>query len=464
MSVTTPITMSPLTAAVARVALQTPVASVLRTNEWADMPLALRERSFWSAGIEDARYLSAGQTGVLNVLSLARERAASGETAFADRESAIRAIRSAAYAGGLGQGTGTLTDPASRVRAALIVDRNVQAARGFAAWTSGQDQDLLDAFPAQELVYNSIALHPRGLGFWQDRWEAAGGRLVDGRMVALKNDPIWVDISDFDVPWPPFAWGSRGTRLRDIGRSQAIELGLLAPDDTIAPIDKQFNAELEASADGLSDEVKQGLKSIFGPQISIDGDRVRWQAGADAYESQQNNLRPETSARYEGLRTGISGLRSGDSALLAETADSERQVREWSGQIAAAESGSKPLFHESIGEPAASNLAAIIRRDAPPGVTVHVQDGQVYVFRPNIIVPDLPTALRLGDSGRALGYGHDFLTEPKGQKVNIRESDGERVSSFYAPAERGRLFAAARAKDFADATGKSYGYRIGDAP
>lgn len=274
--------LAPLTAAVDRVAAQAPVTSPLRTADWAAMRLAFRERAFFSAGIEDAHYIATAQKSVLSVLSVAREQTASGQTAFVDREAGIRAIRQAALQGGLGTGEqpGNLSDPASRARAALIVDRNVQAARGYSNWTVGQDQDILDAFPAQELIYRAVARQPRGLAFWQNRWQSAGGALIDGRMVALKTDGIWTAINDFGVPWPPFAWGSRGTRLRDIGRRQAIQLGLLKPDAVVAPIAKDFNANLEASTENLPDDLIEGLLDVFGDQLIRDGAKLIWRAFA----------------------------------------------------------------------------------------------------------------------------------------------------------------------------------------
>ena len=41
--------------AVDRLAGKTPIASKLRTKEWQDVPLALRDRAFFSAGIDELR-------------------------------------------------------------------------------------------------------------------------------------------------------------------------------------------------------------------------------------------------------------------------------------------------------------------------------------------------------------------------------------------------------------------------
>ena len=57
------------------------------------------------------------------------------------------------------------------------------------------------------------------------RWTEAGGRIFSGRMIALKNDPVWLRISDFGHPHPPFAFGS-GMDMVDISRIDAVRLEL----------------------------------------------------------------------------------------------------------------------------------------------------------------------------------------------------------------------------------------------
>ena len=57
------------------------------------------------------------------------------------------------------------------------------------------------------------------------RWEAAGGQFTNGRMAALKTDPIRAAISRFGDPFPPFDYGS-DMGLRDIDREEAEALGL----------------------------------------------------------------------------------------------------------------------------------------------------------------------------------------------------------------------------------------------
>lgn len=52
-----------------------------------------------------------------------------------------------------------------------------------------------------------------------------GGKIRGGRMVALKSAPVWTNLSRFGRPYPPFDYGS-GMGMEDIGREEAVELGL----------------------------------------------------------------------------------------------------------------------------------------------------------------------------------------------------------------------------------------------
>lgn len=60
----------------------------------------------------------------------------------------------------------------------------------------------------------------------------AGGKLYDGRMIALRNDPIWRGISRFGSPVPPFDFNS-GMGLEEVNRFEAEALGVELPEDDL---------------------------------------------------------------------------------------------------------------------------------------------------------------------------------------------------------------------------------------
>jgi hypothetical protein len=279
---------TPLRDAVGQLSAKTPIGSILRTAEWQQMPLALRQRAQFSAGVESVRVLQRIQDSLKDAISNARnETSVNPDRAVGtfkmDRQKFITEIRELAIKEGLIPADdaleGTLQDITSEARLDLIFRTQMQQARGFAYWKRGQKKNILDAFPAQELIRVEPRKEPRD---WQVRWVEAGGEFHDSRMVALKTDPIWTRISRFGTPWPPFDFNS-GMGLREIDRDEAVRLGVMTeesgPDGPeVAPVDEDFNSDLEASVKDLNPEFKDALKTLFGDQIEVSGEKVRWAA------------------------------------------------------------------------------------------------------------------------------------------------------------------------------------------
>ena len=103
------------------------------------------------------------------------------------------------------------------------------AVQAFQEFQNGQEQCILDMWPAQELF--KCVDEPTSVD-WLDRWKNAGGKIISGRMIALKNDPIWIRISEFGLPYPPFdkydlMW------VRDVDRELAEQLGIISTKQSI---------------------------------------------------------------------------------------------------------------------------------------------------------------------------------------------------------------------------------------
>lgn len=270
----------PLADAVATIESKTPVGSILRTAEWQQVPLALRQRAQFSAGIENVRALQAIQEKLDSAIRLARGEVradGSGPGAFKmDRTKFIADMREIALSEGLlPEDPGyldTLQDFSSEQRLGLIYDTQMSQAKGFAYHKAGQDPEVLDEFPAQELIRLRAAKVPRD---WLARWTDAGGQLFDGRFIAVKTDPIWSRISRFGTPWPPYDFNS-GMGVEDVDRDTAEALGVLPKGAAVQPALEDFNTQMQASAAGLSDRMKVALSNLFGDQINVSGDTVKW--------------------------------------------------------------------------------------------------------------------------------------------------------------------------------------------
>jgi hypothetical protein len=276
---------TPLAEAVARMSAKTPIGSVLKSADWLKMPIALRERAFFSATIECAEFLQAAQSGILEMAQMARRHGGSG--AIQNPQALVADLMEIAKRHGLAPADpakrGGLEDPTSLRRLNLIVNFNAQQASEFAHWKVGQDPDILDAYPCQELVRIEHRDQPRGgdvnaagVGaFWRRKWSELGGQFFEGRMIARKDDTIWRRLSRFGTPFPPFDFES-GLGLEDVSRDEAERLGIINADDVIAPQDGEFNDALEASVTDLRPQMQTALTTIFGDQVEIEDGRARW--------------------------------------------------------------------------------------------------------------------------------------------------------------------------------------------
>jgi len=136
---------------------------------------------------------------------------------------------------------GTLKDLGSFQRMNLILETNTKFAQNYGQRLQGMTPAVLDQFPAQELIREESRERPRD---WHARWDNAryeSGSFdtaapSDRGMIALKTSPIWVAISRFGLPYPPFDYGS-GMGLRDVDRDIAESLGLIDRDTQLEPLD-----------------------------------------------------------------------------------------------------------------------------------------------------------------------------------------------------------------------------------
>jgi hypothetical protein len=268
----------PLADAVARMNAKTPIAKALTSAEWADVPLAFRERAFWTARMARADVLQTMHDMLGKRLELETVLTDRGEV-LASRDNFIVEMRKhlemSGYLPPVGK-EGGLQDHTSTGRLGMIFDINTQQAQEFARFKSGSDEGALDAFPCQELYRAEDRVVPRD---WAARWSAAGGQIFDGgRMIAAKDDPIWVAISAFGTPFPPYDYSS-GMDILDISRAEAEELGVIAPGQAIAPPVVGFNDSLQASVARFSPEIRADLLGGLGDQAAVDGDTVKFQGG-----------------------------------------------------------------------------------------------------------------------------------------------------------------------------------------
>jgi hypothetical protein len=95
-------------------------------------------------------------------------------------------------------------------------------------------------WPAQEL-FNSQN-EPTKTD-WLAKWSRCGGKIFNGRMIALKNDAVWSKISLFGIPYPPFdefgiMW------VRDVPRRESEKLGLISSREELHALKRDWSEDI----------------------------------------------------------------------------------------------------------------------------------------------------------------------------------------------------------------------------
>ena len=236
------------------------------------------KRSMFAAQCADAGFLQRADDvlgDILNPHQVEREGGATaieGMSLSKGREQLKAYLASIDYQAPEGK-AGTIEDLSSDARLNLIVKTNVQFAQGYGQWKQGQTPAILDQYPCQELYRREERKEPRD---WPARWSSSGGGFYgDGgdygpRMIARKDDPIWVAISAFGIPYAPFDFNS-GMDLMDVDRDEAIQLGVIDEDDDSPEPDddRDFNDDLAAGVDALDSLLSGALLESVGDLFGL---------------------------------------------------------------------------------------------------------------------------------------------------------------------------------------------------
>lgn len=128
----------------------------------------------------------------------------------------------------------------------LCIETASSLAFSCSSWMQGRENaDALDIYPALE--FKQVYQRDEPVD-WMQKWRENGGRVFSGdRMVALKNDPVWSQISAFHLPFLPFDLNS-GMDVDEVPRDEAEELGLLATTEKVEPglVDLDFGEALRS--------------------------------------------------------------------------------------------------------------------------------------------------------------------------------------------------------------------------
>jgi hypothetical protein len=437
------------------------------------------ERAFFSARVINTHFLQLAHdriSALARGLSPGPGQYTSVPSARADLKELLDSIN---YTPADPADAGTIKDLRTDNRLNLILDTNTRMARGYGQHIQGQDPDILDSWPAQELIRIHDRKEPRD---WLVLWQAEGGQLYGGgRMIARKDDPIWENISAFGLPYPPFDFNS-GMGLADIDRIEAETLGVLTPEDKITPKPRGFNTDLQISMPARDAQLRAALMQDIGDLAALDGDTLKWQNNDRGLPPRYSPIQPRPSDRTpyrEDPDPGGSGrtgqairerLRSTD--LRAALDDSAQRILE--AEILSVASGRKPLYHDAWGSELSASISAALQPALPHGVEVRRIGDQLVVYRrrdlQNLFDSDpafyrpggetfqaaLERVIRSGQYGELLGYAARATTEPGAVRVTISDPQGQKVKSFFSRPGLAHAIGEAQAEDIRRITGQQY--------
>jgi hypothetical protein len=147
---------------------------------------------------------------------------------------------------------------------------------GLERWFRETSEDYKEQFPAWELTK---VMQEVEVVNWKDRWQNCGGKIYAGdRMAALIDDPIWLKISDFGFPFPPFALNS-GMGWQAVSHEEFLDLGGQLPEDTRPKIPRS----------------KQDLEILEALISKIDSGELKFRVKAEIVKDEQDKKSPKPS-------------------------------------------------------------------------------------------------------------------------------------------------------------------------
>jgi len=267
----------PFLEAVSFLADKTPKGSPFNTAQWIAQGPDVQVKSFYSAGIENVRFLGRGQTLLDDFLTKQTEEVThkgvtSTKLKVGARADFVREMRVFMLREGMAKESdfkGSQTDIKNITklsRLQLIFDTNIRQSFGYGRWKQSMHPAVLDAFPASRFVRlpGSFMKRPRHL--------ASEGE------VRLKTDlAYWAQyqnaesIGGFEVPYAPFGFNSNMT-TRDVTRKVAERMGLIKKGERITqaeperPTDKA-QADLEDVDPAIVDKFIDYIKPV--PRVRV---------------------------------------------------------------------------------------------------------------------------------------------------------------------------------------------------
>ena len=243
--------------------------AMLTSEEWSSVPSEIRERAFFMSKVTDPEILQRFREGADDVIA--------GRKGLVTVEKEISFwLRDRGYKPPEGK-AGGLEDLSSLPRIMVVLQTNMDMARGHASWV--RSQTGIRAFPCRRFIRIEQREVPRD---WETRWAEAKAATADipgvhpTEKVALVNHPIWKVLSAFGNPYAPYDWGS-GMGDEPVSRPDALAMGFkLDPnnDPMQQPQFRSMNEGLEVTPEISDPVMKDALEDKLGRFGEWDGEKM----------------------------------------------------------------------------------------------------------------------------------------------------------------------------------------------
>jgi hypothetical protein len=231
------------------ISAKVPQPSDMTSRDWERVQASVRGRAFFMATVLEGEILSLFQKWSVEV--------AAGRVNKARAREEIRlGLTRLGYKPAPGT-EGSIKDLRSFRRIEVVLAANEALAAGSVAYDRALAGELL--YPAKQLRRVALRKEPRN---WPARFRAAAAGLEaqgvnTAELAAHVRHPVWRAISDFDLPHPPYAWGSgmgdKSVRLDTALQWGVAELPLTPPGSTEVP------AQTHKAAPVLTPGLNDGL-------------------------------------------------------------------------------------------------------------------------------------------------------------------------------------------------------------
>jgi len=263
------------------------IGSRMTSKQWASLPAAIRDRSFFASRVASARFLSSAKKMLEDFMLGTKEEVISPDgvksIAFktGGRADFVKKMQDFSIAEGMGdplpEGVGRgdrgvipeTRDISSNRRLKLVYDTNIRSSYGYGNFEASVDPAITNVYPAWRFIRTGVVKEPRPL---HKRFEGAVRRKDDTKFWLEMNKK---EIGGLGVPHGPWGFNSQ-MDVQEVGRREAESLGLIKKNQKIRSPKSAFNKKLSVSEKRMDSGIFKKLKKAMSAKMKLSAGKLLW--------------------------------------------------------------------------------------------------------------------------------------------------------------------------------------------